>query len=308
MNVEARTSGSAAAASTSCTCNLTRGLGGEGGDGAHVMKLNYTSLQHAVQPVEEGLEDAPRGRGHAGRGAGAARPAAVRGVRARRAARPGARVGYVQTAGGALPGELSDMVAELLERGLLAGPRDRRARASAAPHEAITVEGALDAGRGGSAGTARSSGPGPGILGSASALGHGGLAALANAHAALALGCPVVLVPRLSSGDPRERHRGLSHHTDDGAGAAAARRCAVPVPAGLSLPSGAALERAVARGGHDGVRGRRRRSCCDAYLASGLPATHDGALARRGPRLLPARRWRAGPPGAELTSKGRCER
>ena len=33
--------------------NLTRGLAGEGEPGAHVMKLNYTSLQHAVLPVEE---------------------------------------------------------------------------------------------------------------------------------------------------------------------------------------------------------------------------------------------------------------
>src|SRR5213080_2120016 len=32
--------------------NLTRGLGGAGVAGAHVMKLNYTSLQHAVLPVE----------------------------------------------------------------------------------------------------------------------------------------------------------------------------------------------------------------------------------------------------------------
>src|SRR5688572_17732592 len=32
--------------------NLTRGLGGAGAEGAHVMKLNYTSLQHAVHPVE----------------------------------------------------------------------------------------------------------------------------------------------------------------------------------------------------------------------------------------------------------------
>lgn len=33
--------------------NLTRGLEGEGTEGdAHVMKLNYTSLQHPVQPVE----------------------------------------------------------------------------------------------------------------------------------------------------------------------------------------------------------------------------------------------------------------
>src|SRR4029453_10395214 len=32
--------------------NLTRGLRGEGVAGAHVMKLNYSSLQHAVMPVE----------------------------------------------------------------------------------------------------------------------------------------------------------------------------------------------------------------------------------------------------------------
>ncbi len=32
--------------------NLTRGLDGEGARGANVMKLNYTSLQHAVEPVE----------------------------------------------------------------------------------------------------------------------------------------------------------------------------------------------------------------------------------------------------------------
>ena len=34
--------------------NLTRGLEGEGEEGANVMKLNYTSLQHAVAPVEDG--------------------------------------------------------------------------------------------------------------------------------------------------------------------------------------------------------------------------------------------------------------
>src|SRR5580693_7314361 len=33
--------------------NLTRGLDGNGPSDAHVMKLNYTSLQHAVAPVEE---------------------------------------------------------------------------------------------------------------------------------------------------------------------------------------------------------------------------------------------------------------
>src|SRR5439155_1899631 len=56
-------------------------------------------------------------------------------------------------------------------------------------------------------------GPGPGILGSASALGHGGMCVLDSAHAAAALGCPVIVCARMSATDERRRHRGLSHHT-----------------------------------------------------------------------------------------------
>jgi hypothetical protein len=80
-------------------------------------------------------------------------------------------------------------------------------------HDAITTAGALHAGFDALGWDAVVVGPGPGILGSATALGHGGLAALDSAHAVLALGCRTVIVPRMSSGDPRERHRGLSHHT-----------------------------------------------------------------------------------------------
>jgi hypothetical protein len=126
-------------------------------------------------------------------------------------ARPGLRVGYVQTTGGALPGSLSRDVADLRERGLLAGHIAAGA-AYGAEHEAISTLGALDA-------AARLGweavicGPGPGILGSATEYGHGGIAALENAHAALALGLPTLVSPRLSSSDPRPRHRGLSHHT-----------------------------------------------------------------------------------------------
>ncbi len=56
-------------------------------------------------------------------------------------------------------------------------------------------------------------GPGPGIVGSGTPLGHGGMEALDSAHVALALGCPTLLVARISSGDGRLRHRGISHHT-----------------------------------------------------------------------------------------------
>ena len=39
------------------------------------------------------------------------------------------------------------------------------------------------------------------------------MAALDSAHVSLALGCPTLVVARMSSSDRRERHRGISHHT-----------------------------------------------------------------------------------------------
>ena len=198
--------------------NLTRGLEGGVETDAHVMKLNYTPLQHPVDPVERPVpqflsdSERPKGptqsppvavlplHGHLAPAAWAAAQAA-----------PGLRVGYVQTGGGALPGSFSRDVKQLRERDLLAG------NISAAPayggeHEALSTVGALDAAA--ELGwDAVLVGPGPGIIGSDTAYGHGGMAALDNAHAALSLELPTILSPRLSSADPRDRHRGLSHHT-----------------------------------------------------------------------------------------------
>lgn len=126
-------------------------------------------------------------------------------------AAPGLRVGYVQTAGGALPGSLSRDVKQLRERGLIAG-HITAAPAYGGEHEALSVVGALDA-AGALGWEAVLVGPGPGIIGSDTAFGHGGMAALDSAHAALSLGLPTLISPRLSTSDSRERHRGLSHHT-----------------------------------------------------------------------------------------------
>jgi hypothetical protein len=194
--------------------NLTRGLeGGVEGD-EHVMKLNYTSLQHPVVPVERqavGVIPAIRGKvppvlvlslhGHLAPAAWAAAQAA-----------PGLRVGYLQTAGGALPGSLSRDVERLCDRDLLAG-HVTAAPAYGGEREALTTVGAIDAAASELGWDAILVGPGPGIIGSDTALGHGGIAALDSAHAALSLGLPTLISPRLSSTDPRDRHRGLSHHT-----------------------------------------------------------------------------------------------
>lgn len=193
--------------------NLTRGLEAPGSAGAHVMKLNYTSLQHPVAPVEPGLDEET---------AGSVRPMPVLvahlhgqlapALWAAAETRGGLRVGYLQTPGGALPGALSKDVSELRERGLLAGHVTAGA-AHGGEHEAISVAGGIDAAASALGWQACVAAPGPGILGSSSRLGHGGLAALDTAHAALALGMPTLLAPRLSSSDPRARHRGLSHHS-----------------------------------------------------------------------------------------------
>lgn len=188
--------------------NLTRGLDGGGEGDAHVMKLNYTSLQHPVEPVEEtaaaGKPSAPvlvlPLHGHLAPAAWAIAQAS-----------PGLRAGYVQTGGGALPGAFSRDVAKLRERDLLCGHLTA-APAYGGEHEAISTVGAIDAARR-LGWEAILVGPGPGIIGSETELGHGGMAALDSAHAALALQLPTILSPRLSSSDPRERHRGLSHHT-----------------------------------------------------------------------------------------------
>jgi hypothetical protein len=199
--------------------NLTRGLEGGGEGDAHVMKLNYTSLQHSVAPVErpnsrfQTDEIRPKGtmrlapvavlplHGHLAPAAWAAAQAA-----------PGLRVGYVQTGGGALPGSFSRDVKQLRERGLLAG-HITASPAYGGEHEALSAVGALDAAANELNWDAILVGPGPGIIGSDTAYGHGGMAALDNSHAALSLNLPTLLSPRLSTSDPRERHQGLSHHT-----------------------------------------------------------------------------------------------
>jgi hypothetical protein len=239
VNVEALDLGLGSGGFDIVHANLTRGLSGGpeapvSGGGA--MKLNYTSLQHSVAPVEDPQLQLPVGR-----------PVAVLGLHGQLAALawayagqlPEGRLGYVQTTGGALPGSHSETVRELRERGLLAGHITAGA-AYGGEGEAITTAGALHHALHTLGWDAAVCGPGPGIVGSATPLGHGGMAALDTAHAALALGCPTLLVARMSSSDERERHRGISHHTLTVLDLLL-EPVTVALPAGMRTPVGAEL-------------------------------------------------------------------
>jgi hypothetical protein len=267
VNVEARDLGLGSGGFDLVHVNLTRGLDAPGAGEAAAMKLNYSSLQHPVDPVESRPVE----------GAGRPIPVLVLSLHGQLApaawaagrVASGMRVGYIQTAGGALPGALSEDVAELHRRELLcdhvtAGP------AYGGEHEAISVTGALAAAAGPLGWDAAIAGPGPGIVGSGSALGHGGMAALETAHSALALGFETLIAPRMSSADPRERHRGLSHHTETVLGLLLGD-VQVPAPPGDE----AALDRLRMSCG-DRHEVQPREVAIDGYAASGLSATHMG--------------------------------
>jgi hypothetical protein len=282
--------------------NLTRGLAGGGAEDEHVMKLNYSSLQHPVEPVELPLRlmDAGSAKSAPQRGE-PSMPALVLPLHGHLApaawaaaqSSPRLRIGYVQTGGGALPGSLSRDVVELRERDLLCG------HITAAPsyggeHEALSVAGALDAAGQKLGWDAVIAGPGPGIIGSDTRLGHGGIAALDTAHASLALGLSTLLSPRLSSADPRQRHRPVSHHTltvmELLLGAVE-----VPVPTNEPVPI-AVLATAA------GWRHRLREAPVDlpGYAASGLSGRTMGRTLEEDPLFFAA----ALAAGVALRSKG----
>jgi len=265
--------------------NLTRGLAAEPTGDEHVMKLNYTSLQHPVAPIERcNAFDAymPSNALHQVSVLviplhGHLAPA----VWAAKQAESDLKVGYVQTGGGALPGSLSRDVAELRERGLLAGHLTAPP-AYGGEHDAISVAGAIDAAVERLGWDAAIAGPGPGIIGSDSRLGHGGMVALDTAHAALALGLPTLVSPRLSGADPRERHRPVSHHTLTVLKMLLAP-VEIPVPAGNPVATAVLAEAAA-------WRHRLHELPVDlaGYSQSGLPAQTMGRTLEEDPLFFAA--------------------
>ena len=243
--------------------NLTRGLELPAGQGAHVVKLPYTPAQFAALHAEEGTELAAELGGM---------PVVCCSLHSQLAATcaglgEGVRVAYVQLEGGALPLGLSDTVRTLRQRGLLSSTVSQGA-CFGGEVECVNVASAL-AWAAATGHQAVVCAVGPGIVGTASRLGHGGVAAAAAANFASALGGSPVLAVRVSSADRRERHRGISHHTR-----AVVELCLGDVriawPKGLDAPEWLESREEVDVEGWD-------EAC------AGLPLSHMG----RGPDLEP---------------------
>jgi hypothetical protein len=178
----------------------------------HIMKLRYTSLQCDTGASEEHDPDVPADL--------ADLPVAVCGLHSQMAVvaavakhlRPDLRLAYVMTDGAALPLALSDLVADLRARAVI-DHTITAGNAFGGEVEAVTVASALAWARHRLGVDAAVVAMGPGITGTGSPLGTTGLevASIVDQVAALG-GCPI-LVLRVSSGDPRARHQGVSHHS-----------------------------------------------------------------------------------------------
>jgi hypothetical protein len=210
--------------------NLTRGLNLPAEDGAHVMSLPYAPGQRVTRFAEEDGAAPDRIDDLA---------VVCTGLHSQLApvcaALAGRRVAYVQLGGGALPVSLSDTVRALKARMLL------ETAIAVSPCvdgdlQCATVAGALThaAGRGAEVVVC---GIGPGIVGTGSTWGHGGLAVADAANVAAALGARSIVAPRVSFADERARHRGLSHHTRS-ALALCLGAVRVAWPRGLKSPEG----------------------------------------------------------------------
>jgi hypothetical protein len=117
------------------------------------------------------------------------------------------------TDGAALPLALSDLVAAMVDQGVL-DTTITAGHAFGGALEAVSVPSALTLARHVAGADVVVVGMGPGVVGTGTPLGTTAVEAAAVLDAVTALGGHPILCVRASDGDARERHLGTSHHSE----------------------------------------------------------------------------------------------
>jgi hypothetical protein len=210
--------------------------GKEAGEAGHIMKLRYTPFQVKVLAVEE--EDHPLNHLYRATRSLDGTPVVIASLHS--ALGPVAavvhkltggkfRLVYVMTEGGALPLALSKLVAELKQKGLLQATVTC-GHSFGGDYEAVNIYSGLLAARGVAGADVIVAAPGPGIAGTGDEFGNTAIELGELVNAVNVLKGKPVAVPRVSFADPRERHKGLSHHTRTALGKIALSSCTVVFP------------------------------------------------------------------------------
>jgi hypothetical protein len=217
-------------------------------NGGHIMKLRYTPLQREVLCVEEPgspyhelLKDACSLKGtpvvccelHS-------QVALVAAAVKQR--KPQARVVYCMTDEAALLAPFSALLAQMRATGLL-DACVTCGQALGGDFEAVNLHSGLLAAFAACKADILICAQGPGVVGTATRFGHGGLAqAQALGAAAVLDGVPIAAL-RLSFADARPRHAGVSHHTLTALGTVCLARAVIPFPADLPANQATTVER-----------------------------------------------------------------
>jgi len=204
-------------------------------DPGHIVKARYTPLQACVlgadeqgSPHHEVLRDADdlAGMPVVVADLHSALPAILAGLR-----EGGPRVAaYVMLDGGTLPAWFSRAAAGLREAGWLAGTIST-GQSFGGDLETVTVHTGLLAARHVLGAEVAVVTQGPGNLGTGTRWGFSGVACGEAVNAAAVLGGRPVASLRISEADPRQRHRGISHHSLTAYGRVALAGADVVVPA-----------------------------------------------------------------------------
>ncbi len=211
--------------------NLARDAWSQPGRG-HIMKVRYTSLQHDAGAAEEQDPDLPSTIPRLPVVACSLHSQVAVVAAVARYLHPDARIAYVMTDGAALPLALSDVAHALRTKGVV-DTTITAGHAFGGDLEAVAVPSALALARHVAGADLAIVGMGPGVVGTASALGTTAVEVAGVIDAADRMGARVALCSRASGADARERHRGVSHHVRTVLGLAAVRP-ELPVPPDLA--------------------------------------------------------------------------
>ncbi|MBN2404744.1 MAG: DUF3866 family protein [Coriobacteriia bacterium] len=203
--------------------------------GGHILKLRYTPLQVDVLTVEE--QDSPYHEIMRDADSLGGMPVACCGLHSQvplvaaavKRVDPELKVAFVMTDDAALPIALSGIARQSCEVGLL-DATITSGHAFGGQYEAVTLHSALLAARHVVRADVAVVAIGPGVVGTATPFGHGGIAQGEALNAVAALKGEAVAVLRASLADARPRHHGVSHHSLSALTRIATAECIVAVP------------------------------------------------------------------------------
>lgn len=244
--VVARGPGASAASADS---PVVHGVAVDEPSGGHIMKLRYTPLQVDVNTVEE--PDGPYYQVMREATSLSGMPVVCCGLHSQmpivaaaiKQVRPEATVAYCHTDFASLPYALSAVACQCRDAGLI-DVAISCGQSFGGDLEAVNLHSGLLAAKHVAGADAAIVAIGPGMVGTATPFGHGGVAQGEAINAASALGGTPVAVLRVSFADARDRHRVLSHHTITALTRVALAPAIVAVPP-LPEESAAALDAAL---------------------------------------------------------------